>query len=244
MKNNEVNSNFDVFIEGETIDLCAASDDEKILDQWYKWFNQKDITKYLTQGVYPSTKETQFSYFKSIKDDPSRLVVLIKPKNKNKVIGVASLSHIDHQQRQCDFAMVIGERSSGEGSLFYGMEAKARLTEHAFDKVGVERVNSTQVKELVRWQRWQILFGYQIEGILRNKFRKGSAIFDVYTSSCLIKDYKKILKFRKGNFWPGKSEMFELLRTIPKETLIDEMNEWHEIKQKKYWDSFFYEKKD
>ena len=38
--------------------------------------------------------------------------------------------------------------------------------------------------------------------------------------------------------------MLDLLRTIPKETLIDEMNDWHEKKQKKYWDSFFNEKID
>ena len=237
MKVDKLKHNLDVFIEGETIDLCAPSDDELILDQWFRWFNKSEITKYLNQGLYPNTLELQKSFFKSTKQDQSRFTVLIRPKQKNQIIGVASLSHIDHIQRQCDFAMVIGERVSGEGSLFFGMEAKARLTQHAFDILGIERVNSTQAKELVRWQRWQILFGYQIEGVLRNKFRKGSSVHDVYASSCILKDYNKLLKIRGGQYWPGKSEMFELIKKIPKNTLIDEIDEWLPEKQEDYWNN-------
>ena len=170
-------------------------------------------------------------------NDSTRLVTLIKPKSKDKIIGVASLSSIDYIQKQCDFAMVIGDRSDDKGSLFYGLEAKARLTQHAFDKVGVERINSGQVVNLKEWQKWQILFGYQIEGLLRNKFVKGSSAYDVYMSSCLAKDFKEIVSTRDGILWPGKSKMLELMRLIPKNTLIDELSDWLPDKQEKYWKS-------
>jgi hypothetical protein len=233
MKN--LTNSLDVFIEGETIDLCAPSCDEYILNQWFRWFNNSDITKYLDQGTYPSTIESQRVYCNNAINDETRLLTLIRPKNQEKIIGVASLSSIDYAQKQCDFAMVIGDRTSGEGSLFYGMEAKARLTQHAFDIVGVERINSGQVDVLKEWQKWQILFGYQIEGILRKKFIKGSVAYDVYTSSCLINDYKKIIDIRDGTLWPGKSELLKMMRSIPKNTLIDELGEWLPNKQKKYW---------
>ncbi len=228
-------NSLDVFIKGETIDLCAPSCDEYILNQWFRWFNNSDITKYLVQGVYPNTIESQRVYCNNVVNDKTRLLTLIRPKNQEKIIGVASLSSIDYAQKQCDFAMVIGDRSSSEGSLFYGMEAKARLTQHAFDIVGVERINSGQVDMLKEWQKWQILFGYQIEGILRKKFIKGSVAYDVYTSSCLINDYKKILDIRGGTLWQGKSELLKMIRSIPKNTLIDELGEWLPNKQKKYW---------
>jgi len=237
MNNNDETNVLDVFIEGETIDLCAPSGDDLILNQWFRWFNKSEITKYLAQGLYPNTLGKQREYFLSTEQSSSRLVLLIRPKGLAKVIGVASLSHIDYVQRQCDFAMVIGERTSGKGAIFYAMEAKALLTQHAFDNLGIERINSGQVKELVRWQRWQILFGYQIEGILRNKFRKGSVVYDLYISSCILQDYNRILNSREGQFWPGKSKVFELMRELPKHTLIDELDSWLPQKQEQFWNS-------
>ena len=57
---------------------------------------------------------------------------------------------------------------------------------------------------------------------------------DHYTS-CLINDYKKIIDIRDGTLWPGKSELLKMMRSIPKNTLIDELGEWLPNKQKKYW---------
>ena len=99
----------------------------------------------------------------------------------------------------------------------------------------MERINSTQVVDLVNWQRWQILFGFQIEGVLRKKFRKGLTTYDVLISSCLVEDYLRIKTMRGGSFWPGKVQMFELLKRLPKRTLIDEMLEWLQLRQEEYW---------
>jgi len=115
------------------------------------------------------------------------------------------------------------------------MEAKARMTQYAFDIVGVDRINSGQVDELDRWQKWQILFGYQIEGILRNQFIKGNMSYDAYISSCLEEDYRKIIDKREGVLWPGKSNLLDMMRAIPSKTLIDEFSDWLPKKQKQYW---------
>lgn len=228
---------YDVFIEGETIDLCVPSDDEWVLDQWFRWFNKDEITTYLAQGVYPNTRKSQKVFYDTLGNNSSRVALLIKPKSIDGFIGVASLSAIDYVHRQCDFAMVIGERLSNSDSIFYGLEAKCRLTQHAMDKMGMERINGTQAIDLVRWQNWQILFGYQIEGLMRNKFRKGRKVYDVLISSCILEDYEKLLDLRGGDLWPGKSKMFELLKRMPRKTLIDELREWLPAKQQEYWQS-------
>ena len=161
---------------------------------------------------------------------------MIKPKKSNYFVGVASLSSIDFIQRQCDFAMVIGKQDNSHDSMFYAMEAKCRITEHAFEAFGVERINSGQVIELIKWQRWQILFGYQIEGILRKKFRKGNKVLDVMMSSCLIEDYLRLKKVRNNSLWPGKKKMFELLKEIPSETMIDSLINWFNSEVEKNWE--------
>ena len=91
---------------------------------------------------------------------------------------------------------------------------------------GVERINSSQVIDLLKWQRWQILFGYQIEGILRKKVRKGNRVWDVMYSSCLLEDFEKIKELRDGLYWPGKTKMFGLLKKLPKESTITRLHDW------------------
>ena len=84
---------------------------------------------------------------------------MIKPKDYDGFVGVASLSSINLVHRHCDFALVIGKKLNTSGSMYYGLEAKALLTQHAIEKLGLERINSSQVVELVKWQNWQILLG-------------------------------------------------------------------------------------
>jgi RimJ/RimL family protein N-acetyltransferase len=235
MLNLEKSREFDIFLSGETIDLCVPSDENWVLEQWYRWFNNAETTRYLSQGVYPNTKNAQRKFFENL-DDSKRIAFLIKPKNLDYYIGVASLSSIDLVSRQCDFAMVIGKKIERPDSLFFGMEAKCLLTEHAFETVGLERINSTQAIDLIAWQRWQILFGYQMEGLLRKKFRKGMNAHDVIASSCLAEDYLRVKASRKGNYWPGKKNLFELLKKVPKDGVLESLVMTISQKQKEHLD--------
>ena len=237
----EVSSAPVIFIAGELVDLCSISSDSKTLKKWSSWFNKREITKFVSQGAFPSNEETQKEYFDHIVNDRTRITVLIKPKKRDEFVGVASLSLIDMGLRECHFSMIIGERTPESDSIFYGMEAKALLTEHAFEVLGIERINSGQVVDLIEWQRWQILFGYQIEGLMRNKFRKGYKVYNVLMSSCLLEDYLNIKKIRGGKFWPGKKKMFELIKKLPRTTLIDELLSWLPSQQKKYFDSITFD---
>lgn len=228
---------FDIFIEGEVVDLCVPNDELWVMEQWYRWFNNQETTKYLEHGVFPNTLENQRKYYESIVKNRDRITLLIKPKKKEYFIGVATLSSINLFQRQCDFSMVIGRQDDIPDSMFYAMEAKSRMTEHAFESLGVERINSGQVIDLIKWQRWQVLFGYQIEGILRKKFRKGYKLYDVMMSSCLIEDYMKIKEMRNNSLWPGKTKLFELLKMFPEESMIDKMQRWLCREKEEIWKS-------
>ena len=241
LKNTKKNikGDYDIFIPGETIDLCVPSDDKWVLNQWFRWFNRQEITTYLSQGVYPNTLKSQKAFYDTLGNNDKRIVLLIKPKKYDGFVGVASLSSINLIHRQCDFAMVIGKKLATSNSLVFGLETKALMTQHAIEKIGLERINSFQIIELVKWQRWQILLGYQIEGLMRKKFRKGNKTYDLLMSSCLLEDYERIIKSRGGELWPGKLKFLELMKKLPKNTLIDEIMSWLPKKQKQYWSKVF-----
>jgi RimJ/RimL family protein N-acetyltransferase len=226
----------DVFIPGETVDLCAPSAAPEVLDRWYRWFNRRQVTEYLAQGLFPNTLEDQRAFLEAARGARDRLLVLLRPTQSAEIVGVASLSSINFVQRQCDMAIVIGEQVPSADALFFALETKARLTEHAFEVLGMERINSTQVAELVRWQRWQILFGFQVEGVLRKKFRKGQRAADVFVSSCLLEDYLRV-RAARPKFWPGKAAMFDLMKALPERSLLDETAEWLRRRQAEYWET-------
>ena len=215
--------NYDVFIAGELVDLVVPNERAIHVDRWYSWFNDQELTRNMEQGMYPKSAESQEACLTELRGSQSRLALMIKPKEEDAVVGICSLSKLSHLTRQADFAMVIARRTASFKSSFFGMEAKCLMTEHAFETLGLERINSYQSSALKDWQRWQILFGYKMEGIMRKAFRKGYKTYDVMVSGCLLEDYLELKKLREGKLWPGHDRMLALIRDLPKESLEEKL---------------------
>jgi RimJ/RimL family protein N-acetyltransferase len=215
--------NYDVFLSGELVDLVVPNARAIHTDRWYAWLNDQELTRNMEQGMYPKSAQTQEAYLAELLTSPARLALMVKPKEEDAVVGICSLSKISHVTRQADFAMIVARRTASFKSAFFGMEAKCLMTEHAFETIGLERINSYQSTALKDWQRWQILFGYKMEGIQRKAFRKGYRTYDVMVSGCLIEDYFKLKELRGGRLWPGQGKIMELIRELPKESLEEKL---------------------
>jgi RimJ/RimL family protein N-acetyltransferase len=214
---------YDVFLAGELVDLVVPNERAIRTDRWYAWLNDQDLTRNMEQGMYPKTAETQAAYLAELLASPSRLALMIKPKEEDAVVGICSLSKISHVTRQADFAMIVAKRSASFKGSFFGMEAKCLVTEHAFETLGLERINSYQSAALKDWQRWQILFGYKMEGIMRKAFRKGHKTYDLMVSGCLLEDYLELKALRGGHLWPGQEKIMALIRDLPKQSLEEKL---------------------
>ncbi len=214
-------SAYEIFIKGETIDLVFPNE-KAIDDGWYRWFNDRETTRWLDQGAFPNTREKQQAFLEGVlAEDSDRLALMILPKGATEVIGVVSLSGLNGPHRTAQTAMVIGEPGKSASFMFHGLEAKARITEHAFEVMGLERVWGGQAVDLHDWQRFQLLFGFRPEGIMRKAFRKGHKVSDKVITSCLLEDYLKIKEARKGHYWPGKAALMELMRKVPEESIVE-----------------------
>ena len=214
---------YDVFLPGELVDLVVPNARAIESDGWYAWLNDQVLTRNMEQGMYPKTAQTQHAYLNELLGSTSRLALMIKPKDEDALVGICSLSRISHVTRQADFAMVVAKRTASFKSTFFGMEAKCLMTEHAFETLGLERINSYQSTALKDWQRWQILFGYKMEGIMRKAFRKGYRTYDLMVSGCLLEDYLALKALRGGRLWPGQERIMALIRDLPKESLEEKL---------------------
>lgn len=214
---------YDVFLEGELVDLVVPNARAIEDDRWYAWLNDQALTRNMEQGMYPKSAETQRAYLAELLSSTSRLALMIKPKEEDALVGVCSFSKISHITRQADFAMVVARRSASFKSTFFGMEAKCLMTGHAFETLGLERINSYQSTALKDWQRWQILFGYKMEGIMRKAFRKGYRTYDLMVSGCILEDYLALKEMRGGKLWPGQDKIMSLIRDLPKTSLEEKL---------------------
>ena len=81
---------YEVFIEGETIDLVIPRDIAIHRDRWHAWFNDPEVAKFSDHGLWPNTPEKQLKFLESTTHAESdRLVLLLRPKDAQHVIGLA-----------------------------------------------------------------------------------------------------------------------------------------------------------
>jgi RimJ/RimL family protein N-acetyltransferase len=237
---------YSVFIPGETVDLCVPSIVAVERDGWADWFNDAGTTHSLDQGVWPVTLEQQREFYHSLRADRTRLVLLICSKSDRDVtaraLGVVSLSQINLMRRSAEIALVLPSRaerpSKGELPLLRGLEAMALMTQHGFERLGLERIGAGQVFPFQRgFNRKLELLGYWTEGVLRHAFAKGRNHYDVFKIACLHERYEKIVQLREGKLWPGNAAMHELIKELPKTSFADMVKERLDGLEQHYFDS-------
>ena len=212
---------YEIFIQGETIDLVIPSLRAIVHDNWHSWFNDPEVTRYTNFGLFPNTPQKQVDFLSNL-ENPNcrRLVLLIVPKGQDHAVGVVSLSNIDNVHRSAETAVVIGRRPTAKKSMFWAIEAKARIVQHGFETIGLQRIGGGQALPIAIWQNYQLLFGFRPEGIKRASFIKGHKVFDCVNSSCTYDDYLKVKNLREGNYWPGAANLLKLMRSVPKVSIV------------------------
>ena len=82
---------------------------------------------------------------------------MIVPKGVDEAVGVVSLSNINYIHRSAETAVVIGKRPTAKKSMFWGIEAKARIVQHGFENLGLRRISGGQAMPIAVWQNYQLL---------------------------------------------------------------------------------------
>ncbi|MCE3047836.1 GNAT family N-acetyltransferase [Helicobacter kayseriensis] len=185
--------NLEIFLHGETIDLYIPTIEYIKENRLYTWWNNPDITAYLDSGAFPNTLSKQIAYYEKYLDQD--LILLIGNKEKE-IIGSIALSSIDYRTKKAELGIIMGRifRKNPLESL----ESVARITEHAFLKIGLDRVNARQHIGLIHWSNRMSLIGYRIEGIYKNGFVKGKEKADQFHIACSYEDYCRIIANRGG----------------------------------------------
>jgi len=206
-----------VFLAGETIDLCVPQEED--FAEWASWFNDQKVTMFLEQGKYPNTVRGQREFFENALKT-GRFLTLIKSKD-GELLGVFSLSDIDLDKKNCQVAYVCPKRSSN--SLLAPLEALSLGTEHAFLRLGMERVWAGHAfPGLVSWIQKTEILGYKTEGVSIDGFRHGIFLSDAVRTSIVKKRFLSLYESRGYSLWPGEDKARKMIAELKKNESLAE----------------------
>ena len=148
------------------------------------WRNNETVKKYLLDPEYLTLE----NYQAWSQNTEPRLDLMLQLKAEQQLIGVASLSQIDHQHQKAEYQIIIGEPEYwGNG---YAYEASTAVFEYAFAELNLNRI---YLKLLLGQQRAVALFeklGFQEEGILRQEVFKNGKFQDLILMARLGKSHQ------------------------------------------------------
>ena len=235
MKKKETDFLLDVYIHGETINLCVPTIQYASDSTWYSWLNDLYVTRFLEQGLEVNTPEKQVEFYKSLASS-NRLSLIIN--DKENYIGTISLSGINLVKKTCEIALLFGEKSHQPNSEMMALEAMARLTTFAFDQMGIERISAGQHHKLLKWQQKLELIGYKIEGIKKTGFRKGREVADGVSIAITSEEYNSITSKRKA-LWDDVDSMRTRVSKLPANPIVNKLREFYDTEIKNYYTHIF-----
>jgi RimJ/RimL family protein N-acetyltransferase len=213
------------FYSGETVNLIVPTAQHVDESTWADWFNSQHTSQHTSHAILANTVEDQRAFFLGMRQS-GRFALLITTADDPTPIGVVSLSGIDFRQGTAAIAIVMDTETDLTPSPFASLEAMAIMTRHAFDVMGLRRVEAGQVyPALRRWTRLLELVGYRAEGFKRASFARGREISDVVVLAALYEDYARLVESRGGTLWPGASGMAKLMRALPKKSFAEQLDD-------------------
>jgi RimJ/RimL family protein N-acetyltransferase len=206
------------FYSGETIDLVVPTVEHVHNSSWADWFNDQLTTRFTAHGLMPNTLSGQTEFLESL-EKGQRFALLITPSGNAAPIGVVSLSSIDYRAGRCALAIIMDLKTEESHSPFAALEASAIVTSHAFDKLGLRRVDAGQVyPALDRWSRLLQLLGYRAEGFRRDAFKRGQEVADELMLACRYETYEALKRKRGGHLWSSVGQISAELTDLPKQS--------------------------
>ena len=164
-------SSADTFIAGKGINLRGFCE-EDLDGNWYRWFNDAEVTYYQDKGYFPNTREKQRDYYQAIQASSSDVVLAIVEPKSGRHIGNVGLHHIDWIHRTAVLGIVIGEKDAwGKG---FGKEAWRLITDYGFETLNLHKITATVLEGNEASMACAFASGYEQEGTQKEQtYRHG-----------------------------------------------------------------------
>ena len=190
------------FLKGHTIYLRPPVEDDVIDGNWYAWYNDSDVTRFNSHGIFPNTREDQLEYLRASLADTGKLMLAIVASEDDRLLGNISLQDIDLINRRAEIAITLGEERSETAAL----EAMALLVGHGFRRLNLNRIYGGAHCGLDVWVGMLGALGFRVEGRYEQHFRRDGKYWDTILFRILAEEYFEIEDSAEGGLLRGGPE--------------------------------------
>tara|TARA_B100000686_G_scaffold197358_1_gene204192 strand:- start:96 stop:668 length:573 start_codon:yes stop_codon:yes gene_type:complete len=163
------NNKKDIFIEGAGIYLRPPTDLD-LEGNWYRWFNDAEVTRFEDKGYFANSIDKQTSYFENISQSNTDVVLAIIHNQSNKHIGNVGLHRINWIHRTAILGIVIGEKEFwGKG---YGKQSWKLITQYGIEVLNLNKITATMIEGNSRSLACALASGFDIEGTQKEQMYK------------------------------------------------------------------------
>ncbi|USR89931.1 GNAT family N-acetyltransferase [Phormidium yuhuli AB48] len=214
-------SNPDSFLNGTVVYLRRPNLQIDVIEgEWHHWFNDYETTRYLSHGFFPITRDEELEIVKSNMKRSDMLLLTIVDIDNDKPLGLISLSDIDPVNRRAEIAIVMGKRKK----LGAALEAMALLTQHAFDRLNLDKIYAGQHEKLWKWVNTLELIGYKIEGY-REKFgRRNCKPYGVVLTGVEVDNFNELRSVRDGKILGD--DIYSLMKSRSKKNKVFDLAQY------------------
>lgn len=178
---------------------------------WASWFNRESVTRNLPQGLFPNSAMDQERWYEKAALD-QRFIAMVERLDSAELLGVCSISEIDWHSKSGQVSTVVPVKVGPQSMP--GLEARALLTQHAVEKMGLRRLWAGQAyPSNIKWSSSQALIGWMVEGFAVGGFWKGDQGHDVLRTAAISMHIKELIEERGGSLWPGLSTIKDSLHS-------------------------------
>ncbi|MCL5094084.1 MAG: GNAT family N-acetyltransferase [Patescibacteria group bacterium] len=177
------------FLEDERIYLRPLEMTD--LDLCVKWFNDREVTKYLCQTL-PMTRLAEEKWLKETMEKKEDFVLVIALKENDRSIGTIGLHDFKNIHRHGELGIAIGEKDCW--SQGYGAEAIKILLDYAFNSLNLHKVNLGVIQPNARAFRCYSKCGFIKEGEQREELWIDGEYINKITMSILRSEYYETKK--------------------------------------------------
>lgn len=175
------------FLEGEKIYLRAIAKSD-VNAEYLNWLNDKETTKGLASGLFPSTLQELDQFVEKAIHNRDVILFAICDSATDLHIGNIKIDHFDWVSRTCELGLLIGNKSYwGKG---IGYEACKLTLHYAFHSLNIRKVALAVYANNQAAIGLYKKLGFVMEGSLRQHVYDNGEYFDKHFMGIFAEELK------------------------------------------------------
>jgi [ribosomal protein S5]-alanine N-acetyltransferase len=150
------------------------------------WLHDKDVTRFLETGMFPTSMEQLRSFVQDTQQKPV-LFLAIYTKTDNKHIGNIKIDSINRIHGTAEYGILMGDKTEwGKG---YGREASEIIIEYCFMRMNIRKITLGVVADNTAAVQLYYKMGFQLEGTYQQHCFYDGAYRNVHRMAIFAADY-------------------------------------------------------